>query len=242
LPEAHGEAPTIGSILLASLLLKLGAYGLYRFFYFINTFNYFFEDFFFFVYFLAIFSMVSSTLAIFVQLDFKKAIAYFSISHMSYVVIGFITGLYEGILGSYIITLSHGLSSALLFFLVGFLYDQTHTRSIFFYSQLASKIPRFSFFFFFICLANISFPGSAGFVGEQLIFFALSFYGFEFLLFPILFTIFSGFATILFLLKLLYGTKLNNFALKDLKGREYFFSVYCLFPIFFFGFFPFFFI
>lgn len=240
LPEAHGEAPTIGSVLLAGLLLKLGAYGFYRFLFFIPGLVAY-DDIFFVLYFLSVFSILSSNFSIFSQLDFKKIIAYFSIGHIAYVVIGFCLSSSLSVIGSFIITISHGLSSAALFFLVGFLYDQTHTRSLNSYTGLASKIPYFSVYFFFASLANISFPGTAGFIGEQLIFLALSFYSPLFLFFPVFFTIFNGFATILFVLRLLFGnsnSSSKNFAFSDLGFNESFFAFFLIAPLFFFGLFP----
>lgn len=240
LPEAHGEAPTIGSILLAGLLLKLGAYGFYRFLFFMPGLSAY-DDVFFFLYFLALFSILASNFSIFSQLDFKKIIAYFSIGHIAYVVIGFCVSSPLSVVGAFIITISHGLSSAVLFFLVGFLYDQTHTRSLNAYSGLASKIPYFSFYFFLACLANISFPGTAGFVGEQLIFVSLSFFSPVFLIFPIFFTIFTGFATILFILRLLFGNTTSSskhFTFFDFTRNDTFFVSILIAPLFFFGFIP----
>ncbi len=238
LPEAHGEAPTIGSILLAGLLLKLGSYGFFRFLYFSNFQTFFTENFFLVFYFLCLFSMFSSLLSLFFQSDFKKSIAYFSIAHMSYVVLGLISGCYEGVFGAFIITLSHGLSATLLFFLVGFLYNQTHTRSLNAYSQLSQKIPFFSFFFFLASLANISLPGTAGFVGEQLVLFSLFSLDFQLLVIPGLFTFLSGLTGIIFCFKLLYGTSVRSFAFTDLSFYDFIISTCLIVPIFIIGFFP----
>jgi NADH-quinone oxidoreductase subunit M len=237
LPEAHGEAPTLGSIILAGLLLKLGAYGFYRFLTFFSN-DFYSKIFFLFSYFLCLFSLFVSLFSIFFQLDFKKTIAYFSIGHIAYVILGFISFSHEGLLGSFIITLSHGLSATCLFFLVGFLYAQTHTRSLNFYSQLAQKIPLFSFFFFLSSLANISLPGTAGFVGEQIVLFSLSILGFEFLFLPVFFTILSGFTGMLFCFKLLFGTKVRTFSFFDLSFNDFCVSLLLIFPVFFIGFFP----
>lgn len=238
LPEAHGEAPTLGSIILAGLLLKLGAYGFYRFFFFSNFSFFYSQNFFLIIYIFSIASLFSSLSAIFFQLDFKKAIAYFSIAHIAYVVLGILTSSYEGLFGSLIITISHGLSATALFFLVGFLYNQTHTRSIYFYSQLAQKIPIFSIFFFVASLANVSLPGTTGFVGEQIVLLSLIPFGFDFIFLPIFFTIFSGFTGMLFCFKLLFGSKVRVFSYFDFSSSEIFFSCLLLVPIFLIGFFP----
>lgn len=239
LPEAHGEAPTIGSILLAGLLLKLGSYGFYRFFYFSNFSEVYFQEFFFFSYFLCLFSLFASLTSLFFQLDFKKAIAYFSIGHMAYVILGFITFTYEGLIGSFIITLSHGLSATGLFFLVGFLYNQTHTRSFYFYAQLAQKIPYFAVVFFITSLANVSLPGTAGFVGEQLVIFGLTKLSFQLALLPIFFTILAGFTGMIFCFKLLFGSRSSyTFAYSDLSADDQFFSFLLILPVFIVGFFP----
>jgi NADH-quinone oxidoreductase subunit M len=238
LPEAHGEAPTVGSILLAGLLLKLGSYGLYRFFFSSFIYEFFFDFLFLSSYFLSIFSIFVSLGAIFFQVDFKKAIAYFSIAHMAYVVLGFLTFTYEGILGSFVITLSHGLSATLLFFLVGFLYGQTHTRSLNFYSQLSQKTPYFSLFFFLTSLVNISLPGTTGFVGEQLVLMSLASIGSSFVFIPVFLTIFSGFTGILFCFKILFGSKVRIFSYSDLSFNDCLFCIVILFPVFLIGFFP----
>jgi NADH-quinone oxidoreductase subunit M len=237
LPEAHGEAPTLGSMILAGLLLKLGSYGFYRFLVFFIT-DFYSNLFFLFSYFLCIFSLFVSLFAIFFQIDFKKTIAYFSIGHIAYVIFGFISFSHEGLIGSFVITLSHGLSATCLFFLVGFLYNQTHTRSLNFYSQLAQKLPFFSIFFFLSSLANISLPGTAGFVGEQIVLFSLSILGPEFLFFPVLFTILSGFTGILFCFKMLFGSKTRFFSFVDLSFNDFLLASLLTFPVFFVGFFP----
>jgi proton-translocating NADH-quinone oxidoreductase chain M len=165
--EAHVEAPTGGSIILASLLLKMGTYGLIRFLIplTLDATIYFKPV----VYILAIISIFYASLAAIRQVDIKKIIAYSSIAHMNFCVIGIFSLTYFGLIGSFFLMLGHGLISTALFFLVGVLYDRYHTRLLKYYGGLVTKMPLFAFFFFFFNLANMSFPGTVNFIGEFLI-------------------------------------------------------------------------
>jgi NADH-quinone oxidoreductase subunit M len=167
LPEAHVEAPTIGSVILASLLLKLGGYGFLRFtlpMFPLGT-EYFIE----FVYVLATLGIIYSSLTALIQSDLKKIIAYSSVAHMNFVVLGLFTGSYQGIDGAIYLMLGHGIVSAALFFCVGVLYDRFGTRSIKHYSGLVQTMPIMSTFFFLFTLGNMGFPGTSNFIGEFLI-------------------------------------------------------------------------
>jgi NADH-quinone oxidoreductase subunit M len=167
LPEAHVEAPTIGSVLLAGVLLKMGSYGLLRFVIpLFNDANYFFLPF---VYTLCIFGIVYTCCTTIRQVDLKKIIAYSSVSHMSFVILGLFSVNIVGIAGSIFLMLSHGIVSGGLFFLVGCIYDRFKTRILFYYSGLVNVMPLFAVLFFILILGNISFPGTSGFVGELLI-------------------------------------------------------------------------
>jgi proton-translocating NADH-quinone oxidoreductase chain M len=167
LPEAHVEAPTIGSVLLAGILLKMGSYGLLRFV--ISLFydaTYFFIPF---VFTFCIFGIIYTCCTTIRQVDLKKIIAYSSVSHMSFVVLGLFSINILGISGSIFLMLSHGIVSGGLFFLVGCVYDRFKTRMLLYYSGLVNVMPLFAILFFILILGNISFPGTSGFIGELLI-------------------------------------------------------------------------
>jgi len=167
LPEAHVEAPTIGSVLLASLLLKLGAYGFLRFTLPIFPLAC--------VYYqpvvvsLALIGFVYASFAAFRQLDLKRIIAYSSIGHMNLIVLGIFTFTHQGIEGAIYLMIAHGLTSGGLFFCIGTLYDRFHTRSLKHYGGLQQVMPLFSIAFLLFSLANMSFPGTSNFVGELLL-------------------------------------------------------------------------
>jgi len=167
LPEAHVEAPTVGSVILAGVLLKLGTYGLLRFV--IPVFcdaTYFFLPF---VYTLCLIGIIYTCCSTIRQVDLKKVIAYASVSHMSFVILGLFSSNLQGVLGSVFLMLSHGIVSSGLFFCIGCIYDRYKTRILRYYSGLVSVMPLFSLCFFILILSNISFPGTSSFVGEFLI-------------------------------------------------------------------------
>ena len=170
LPEAHVEAPTVGSVILAGVLLKMGTYGMFRFVCPLFSFaNYFLNPFVFIFCFLSIYYI---SLVTFCQIDLKKLIAYSSIAHMGYVTMGLFTYNFQGVQGSIFLMFSHGVVSSLLFFLVGMLYDRYKTRIVFFYKSIHSYMPIFTLLFFFATLANIGFPGTVSFIGEFLLMFS----------------------------------------------------------------------
>lgn len=156
LPEAHVEAPTVGSVILAGVLLKMGTYGMLRFVFPLFSFaNFFMNPFVFLFCFLSIYYV---SLITFCQIDLKKLIAYSSIAHMGYVIMGLFTYNFQGIQGSLFLMLSHGLVSSLLFFLVGMLYDRYKTRIVFFYKSIHSYMPLFCLFFFLLHWLILGFP------------------------------------------------------------------------------------
>jgi proton-translocating NADH-quinone oxidoreductase chain M len=167
LPEAHVEAPTAGSVLLAGVLLKLGTYGFIRF-----TLPIFPEACFYFtplVYTLAAVGIIYTSFTAIRQTDFKRIIAYTSIAHMNLVILGIFSYNTIGIEGAIFQSLSHGFVASGLFLAIGVLYDRYKTRIIQYYGGLSLTMPIFVIIFLFFTLANISFPGTSSFIGEFLL-------------------------------------------------------------------------
>lgn len=167
LPDAHVQAPTAGSVILAGVLLKLGGYGFIRFSLpMLPDASHYFTPF---MFGLSVIAVVYTSLLALVQEDMKKLIAYSSIAHMGYVTIGIFTFNIQGIEGAIIQMLSHGLVSAALFLCVGVLYDRMHTKEIARYGGVVEKMPRFALYFMLFTMASIGLPGTSGFVGELLV-------------------------------------------------------------------------
>ena len=167
LPDAHVQAPTAGSVILAGVLLKMGAYGFIRFSIpMLPDATIFFTPF---VYTLSVIAVIYTSLVALAQHDMKKLIAYSSVAHMGFVTIGLFSITQQGIEGALIQMLSHGLISSALFLCVGVVYDRLHTREIDAYGGLAKIMPRYAMFFMFFIMASVGLPGTSGFVGEFLI-------------------------------------------------------------------------
>ena len=167
LPHAHTQAPTVGSVILAGVLLKMGSYGIFRFS--LDLFPAVSYE-------LSTFFIVLGTIGIIYgawlawsQTDMKKLIAYSSVSHMGYILAGMFSGNQEGVSGAYIQMINHGISTGLLFLLVGMIYDRTHTRKLEDYRGLAKLSPFFAISFMIATLSSVGLPGTNGFVGEFLV-------------------------------------------------------------------------
>ena len=167
LPDAHVEAPTAGSMILAGVLLKMGGYGFLRFS--LPMFPLASEFFAPLIFTLSIIAVIYTSLVALAQSDMKKMIAYSSVAHMGFVTIGIFTFTEQGIAGAMFQMISHGLVSAALFFCVGVVYDRLHTREIDAYGGVAKVMPRYAVFFMFMMLASVGLPGTSGFVGEMLV-------------------------------------------------------------------------
>jgi len=168
IPEAHVEAPTIGSVILAALLLKLGVYGLIR--YGLPLFPYGQEYFKHTISALTLCSFLYTNIAAIRQVDIKKIVAYSSVAHMNLVVLGILCISIESLDGAIFQMIAHGLVSGALFFCIGILYERFSTRLVWYVSGVAFYLPLFSFYFFIFNLGNISFPGSSNFIGEILLY------------------------------------------------------------------------
>jgi len=167
LPEAHVEAPTAGSVILAGVLLKLGTYGIIRFM--IPMFPYAMYYFTPLVFTMCIISIIYSASTTIRQIDLKKIIAYSSVAHMNFALLGLFTNNSQGIEGSLFFMLGHGVVSSALFLCIGMLYDRYHTRNLLYYGGLVQVMPIFSIFFLVFTLANLGLPGMVNFVGEFLV-------------------------------------------------------------------------
>jgi NADH-quinone oxidoreductase subunit M len=166
LPDAHVEAPTAGSVILAGILLKLGGYGFLRFS--IPMFPVATAEFAPLIFGLSVIAIIYTSLVALAQEDMKKLIAYSSIAHMGFVTIGIFTLTLQGLQGGIFLMLSHGIVSAALFLCVGVLYDRMHTHKISVFGGLVNRMPLYAFFFMVFSLANVGLPGTSGFVGEFL--------------------------------------------------------------------------
>jgi NADH-quinone oxidoreductase subunit M len=166
LPDAHVQAPTAGSIILAGVLLKMGGYGFIRFL--LPMFPEASAQFAPLVFAMSMLAVVITSLIALVQADMKKLIAYSSVAHMAIVTLGLFAFNVQGLEGSMLIMLSHGLCSGALFLCVGVIYDRLHTREIARYGGLAINMPRYALFFLLFTMGSIGLPGTSGFVGEFL--------------------------------------------------------------------------
>ncbi len=238
LPDAHVEAPTAGSVLLAAILLKMAGYGFIRFS--LGLFPAASEIFTPLIYTLSVIAIIFTSFIALMQEDMKKLIAYSSVAHMGYVTLGIFTIQQQGIEGSIIQMISHGLVSAALFLCVGVVYDRMHSRLINTYGGIVSIIPKYSILFMLFTLAALGLPGTSGFVGEFLI--LIGAFKDNFLVSVIAsLGVIIGAAYMLWLYKRVVFGELTNINLKNLvdlnKSEIIILSVLAI-PSLYFGFYP----
>ena len=166
LPDAHVEAPTAGSVILAAILLKLGGYGFIRFS--LPMFPDASVSLAPLIFWMSIIAIIYTSLVAYRQKDIKKLIAYSSVAHMGFVTMGIFAVNFQGVQGALFQMISHGFISGALFLLVGVIYDRMHTREIAFYGGLVKRMPIYAIFFMFFTMANVGLPGTSGFIGEIL--------------------------------------------------------------------------
>ena len=166
LPDAHVQAPTAGSVVLAAILLKMGGYGFLRFSLpMFPVASHLWAPF---IFWLSVIAIVYTSLVALAQTDMKKLIAYSSVAHMGYVTMGTFSATQQGVDGAIFQMLSHGFISGALFLCVGVIYDRMHTREIDAYGGLVNRMPAYALVFMFFTLANVGLPGTSGFIGEFL--------------------------------------------------------------------------
>lgn len=238
LPEAHVEAPTPGSVILAGILLKLGTYAILRFL--LGSFTIICYDLIFFVLIIALFSLTHSSIVALCQIDIKKIIAYSSVAHMNYSLLGLFSQSLLGLAGAYIMIFSHAITSSALFLGIGVLYDRYKTRLIFYYGGLATFMPIFSIFYFIFILSNFGFPGTFNFIGEFLLTFGVL--NFSFLIaFLSTFSLILSLMYSLFLYNRLFFGFVKSFFVKfycDITRLEFTFLIIFLVIIIIGGIFP----
>ena len=238
LPDAHVEAPTAGSVLLAAILLKMAGYGFIRFS--LGLFPLASDYFVPLIYFLSLVAIIYTSLVALMQEDMKKLIAYSSVAHMGFVTLGIFTMTQQGIEGSIFQMISHGLISAALFLCVGVVYERHHTRLINKYGGLVQIMPKYAVVFMVFTLGALGLPGTSGFVGEFLI--LIGTFKKSFLVATIAsLGVILGAAYMLWLYKrIIFGEIINNElkSMIDLKKFETLILFSLVIPIIFFGLYP----
>ena len=238
LPDAHVEAPTAGSVILAAILLKMAGYGFLRFS--IPMFPLASDFFTPLIYTLSIIAILYTSLVALMQEDMKKLIAYSSVAHMGYVTLGMFTLTQQGIEGSIFQMISHGLISAALFLCVGVVYDRLHSRLISTYGGLVNYLPKYSLLFVIFALASLGLPGTTGFLGEFLILTGTIQKNYIVAMLATIGVV-LGAAYILWLTKRVIFGKTNNTqikSLKDINFSEMFMLSILAFFVIFFGIYP----
>lgn len=228
LPEAHVEAPTVGSVLLAGILLKLGVYGFLRFS--ITLFpeaSLFFSPF---VYLLSTIGIIYASLSALRQTDLKRIIAYSSVAHMNLVSIGVFSFTIIGLEGAILQSVSHGFVAGGLFLLIGIAYNRYHSRFLYYYGGLVHMMPLYSIFFLVFTLANIALPGTSSFVGEFLLLLGIYNFNVSICVISALGVILCGGYSLWLYNRMIFGNVKADYSLKfaDLDIKE----ILSLFPLF----------
>ena len=238
LPDAHVEAPTAGSVILAGVLLKMAGYGFIRFSLgmFPIASSYFAP----FIFTLSIIAIIYASLVALVQKDMKKLIAYSSVAHMGFVTLGIFTFSLQGIEGAMIQMISHGIVSAALFLCVGVVYDRIHTREIERYGGLVNRMPIYAFAFMVFIMGSIGLPGTSGFVGEFLVLMSLFSINTYFAVFATTGVVLAAAYSLWLYRKVIFGSLIKDDLqdIMDLTYREMIILFPLVFLTIFFGFYP----
>jgi len=238
LPEAHVEAPTVGSVLLAGILLKLGVYGFLRYsLVLFPTASLFFSPL---VYVFSLVGIIYASFCAVRQTDLKRIIAYSSIAHMNLIVLGIFSFNLLGLEGSILQSISHGFVSGGLFFLIGILYDRYHSRFLHYYGGIVHFMPLYSSFFLIFTMANIALPGTSSFIGELLLLLGVFKFNGTASVISCLGVIFCGAYSLWLCNKILFGNLKYAYTVKfsDLSLKEFLILFPLLILIFIVGFNP----
>jgi NADH:ubiquinone oxidoreductase subunit 4 (subunit M) len=221
LKDTHGEAPTSGSVILAALLLKLGGIGILRWLIPLLPYGYLYYRPFLLI--LGVLSSIYASITTLRHIDIKKLIAYSSIAHMGFILIGIVSFSPIALQGVILLLISHGLVSSLLFFLIGSIYVRTGTRYLIYYQGLSTTMPLFSIFLFFALILNASFPPSLSFLAELLLLQGTFFYETIGTLNALISVFLSGVYSIILFCKMAFSsTSSFQYNYKDLTLREFF--------------------